>query len=119
MSDSVKEVVAWLGVLGIPSMFAMLKWCISVCASLKKQLTILAKAQQAQMRSQLLSQYHFYMAQEWISEEQMKDWENQYQAYHCLGENGILDSRREDLLKLKSTDKWNNESIVEDFKEVN
>ena len=30
----------------------------------------------------------------------MEDWENQYQAYHSLGENGILDSRRAELLKL-------------------
>ena len=36
----------------------------------------------------------------WISEEHMEDWENQYQAYHSLGENGILDSRRAELLKL-------------------
>ena len=30
----------------------------------------------------------------------MEDWENQYKAYHSLGENGILDSRREQLLQL-------------------
>ena len=30
----------------------------------------------------------------------MEDWENQYKAYHSLGENGILDSRREQLLML-------------------
>ena len=63
---------------------------------------ILAKAQQAQMRSQLLEQYHYYMDGGWISEEHMEDWENQYQAYHSLGENGVLDSRREELLKLTS-----------------
>ena len=45
-------------------------------------------------------QYHFYMDDGWISEEHMEDWENQYQAYHSLGENGILDSRRAELLKL-------------------
>ena len=100
MSDSVKEFVAWLGVLGIPSIFTMTCWCIKSCIHYTKQLKVLAKAQQAQMRSQLLEQYHFYMDDGWISEEHMEDWENQYQAYHSLGENGILDSRREQLLQL-------------------
>lgn len=100
MNESVKEFVAWLGVLGIPSIFTMTVWCIKACAHYTKQLRILAKAQQAQMRSQLLKQYHDYMDAGWITEEHMEDWENQYKAYHSLGENGILDSRREDLLKL-------------------
>ena len=100
MSDSVKEFVAWLGVLGIPSIFTMTCWCIKSCIHYTKQLKVLAKAQQAQMHSQLLDQYHFYMDDGWISEEHMEDWENQYKAYHSLGENGILDSRREQLLQL-------------------
>lgn len=95
-----KEFVTWLGILGIPSIFSMCMWCISSCFHYTKQLKILSKAQQAQMRSQLLEQYHFYMDEGWISEEHMEDWENQYKAYHSLGENGILDSRREQLLQL-------------------
>ena len=66
---------------------------------------VLAKAQQAQMRSQLLEQYHKYMKDGYISEEHMEDWENQYQAYHSLGKNGILDNRRNALLKLPNVPK--------------
>lgn len=106
MCSTVKEVVTWLGILGIPSIFAMTTWCIKRCIQYTKQLKVLAKAQQAQMRSQLLQQYHLYMDAGWVSEEHMEDWENQYQAYHCLGENGVLDSRRADLLKLKSADNF-------------
>lgn len=95
-----KEFVTWLGILGIPSIFSMCVWCIRSCLHYTKQLKILIKAQQAQMRSQLIEQYHQYMDQGYITEEQMEDWENQYQAYHSLGENGILDSRRKDLLRL-------------------
>ena len=105
MSPTFKEFVEWLGILGIPSIFTMTMWCINRCRSYTKQLKVLTKAQQAQMRSQLLEQYHFYMDDGWISEEHMEDWENQYQAYHSLGENGILDSRREDLLKLPNKKK--------------
>lgn len=105
MSSAVKEFVSWLGILGIPSIFTMTVWCIKSCIHYTKQLKVLAKAQQAQMRSQLLQQYHLYMDAGWISEEHMEDWENQYQAYHSLGENGILDSRRETLMKLPSVPK--------------
>ena len=106
MSSALKEFIVWMGMLGIPSIFAMTAWCIKNCIQYTKQLKVLAKAQQAQMRSQLLQQYHLYMDDGWISEEHMEDWENQYQAYHSLGENGVLDSRRADLLKLKSTDNF-------------
>ena len=102
MSSAVAEFVSWLGILGIPSIFTMTVWCIKSCIRYTRQLKVLAKAQQAQMRSQLLEQYHSYIKDGYISEEHMEDWENQYQAYHSLGENGILDSRRETLMKLPS-----------------
>ena len=105
MSSAIIEFITWMGILGIPSIFAMTAWCIKRCVQYTKQLKVLAKAQQAQMRSQLLQQYHLYMDDGYISEEHMEDWENQYQAYHSLGENGILDSRRETLMKLPSVPK--------------
>ena len=102
MGSAVVKFVSWLGILGIPSIFTMTVWCIKSCIRYTRQLKVLAKAQQAQMRSQLLEQYHSYIKDGYISEEHMEDWENQYQAYHSLGENGILDSRRETLMKLPS-----------------
>lgn len=108
MHSVIKEFIAWMGILGIPSIFAMTTWCIKSCIQYTKKLKVLAKAQQAQMRSQLLQQYHLYMDAGWISEEHMEDWENQYQAYHSLDENGVLDSRRADLLKLKSSNNFPN-----------
>ena len=102
MSSAVAEFVSWLGILGIPSIFTMTIWCIKSCIQYTRQLKVLAKAQQAQMRSQLLEQYHSYIKDGYISEEHMEDWENQYQAYHSLDVNGILDSRRETLMKLPS-----------------
>ena len=105
MSSAVVKFVSWLGILGIPSIFTMTVWCIKSCIRYTRQLKVLAKAQQAQMRSQLLEQYHSYIKDGYISEEHMEDWENQYQAYHSLGENGILDNRRNTLLKLPSVPK--------------
>ena len=111
MSSAVVEFVSWLGILGIPSIFTMTVWCIKSCIRYTKQLKVLAKAQQAQMRSQLLQQYHLYMDAGWISEEHMEDWENQYQVYHSLGENGVLDSRRSELLKLESRNNFPNSAL--------
>lgn len=105
MSSAVAEFVSWLGILGIPSIFTMTIWCIKSCIQYTRQLKVLAKAQQAQMRSQLLEQYHSYIKDGYISEEHMEDWENQYQAYHSLGKNGILDNRRNALLKLPNVPK--------------
>ena len=102
MRENFIELISFLSALGIPSIFGMTVWCIKKCTQYTKQLKILAQAQQAQMRSHLLEQYHFYMDSGWISEEHMEDWENQYKAYHSLGENGILDTRREQLLMLPS-----------------
>jgi len=104
VDSSFREFIAWLSVLGIPSIFAMAAWCIKSCIHYTKQFRILEKAQQAQMRSQLLEQYHRYLDAGWISEEHMEDWENQYQAYHSLGENGVLDSRRDVLMKLPTSE---------------
>ena len=111
MSSAVIKFITWMGMLGIPSIFAMTAWCIKRCVQYTKQLKVLAKAQQAQMRSQLLQQYHLYMDAGWISEEHMEDWENQYQAYHSLGENGVLDSRRSELLKLESRNNFPNSAL--------
>lgn len=97
---NIHDVLTWMGILGIPSIFSMTLWCIKTCVKYTKQLKILMKSQQAQMRTKLLEKYHYYIDQGWISEEALEDWENQYKSYHDLGENGILDARRAQLLTL-------------------
>ena len=66
------------------------------------QIKVLMNAQQAQMRSQLLKDYYTYTKRGYVLESELEDWESQYQAYHSLGANGILDSRRDALMKLES-----------------
>lgn len=90
MNGEIKEIIAWLGALGIPTIFAMASWCIKCCVQYTKQLKVLAKAQQAQMRSQLLEQYHFYMDSGWISEEHMEDWEISTRHTTALGRTASL-----------------------------
>ena len=103
--ENLSKIVSIFGIIGIPSIFTIVMWCFSECRKYANQISILMKAQQAQMRNQLLEQYHRYIQQGYISEEEMEDWENQYQAYHSLGKNGVLDSRREKLLSLPNSRK--------------
>lgn len=96
------ELLTWLGVLGIPSIFSIACFCVKACVSHSKKINILMKAQQAQMRTKLLELYHVYEAQGYVTDEQITDWLNQYESYHALGQNGVLDARKEYLLKLPS-----------------
>lgn len=100
MWDSLKSYVDILAVFGIPSIFAMTSWCIRECKKYTKQLKILMKSQQAQMRSQLLKDYITYKTQGYITDLQLQDWENQYQSYHALDANGVMDSKRAEILNL-------------------
>lgn len=96
----IQQVVYIMSLIGIPSIFAVSVSCIRIVHRYTRQIKILMKSQQAQMRSKLLDKYHKHMSEGWISEEALEDWENQYQSYHELGQNGILDARRQNLFSL-------------------
>ena len=75
MSALFVKVVTLLGLFGIPSIFSISMWCFQQCKKFKKHLVILMQAQKAQMRSQLLTQYHEYELNGWVSEDDLEDWE--------------------------------------------
>lgn len=100
MLSILTKMVSILGILGVPSIFVMVSWCMKRVLAESKNMKILMAAQQAQMRSQLLKDYYTYTNRGYIYESELSDWENQYQAYHALGANGIIDNRRERLFKL-------------------
>lgn len=103
MTDQVRNVVSWLGVLGIPSIFAMMVYCLRLCTKYATQIKILHAAQKAQMRSQLLAQYYTIKERGWVWADELDDWMNQYKAYHDLvGENGVLDARSIELTTFTS-----------------
>lgn len=98
MIEEVRIAVAWLGCLGIPSIFAMTMYCIKACRKFTHQLEILHSAQKAQMRSQLLEQYYVIIDRGWVWDTELTEWINQYTAYHELvGNNEILDARKDEL----------------------
>ena len=88
-------ILNFFAILGVPTVFAI------VVAILKK-LQVLMKAQQEQMRGQLLKDFYTYKNRGFVYEYEVKDWELQYQAYHALGKNGIMDKRHEALLTMET-----------------
>ncbi len=89
--------------LGIPTIFGLTSWCVKKCMTFTKDLQILHAAQKAQMRSQLLDQYYKIKDRGFVWSDELDDWMNQYNAYHELvGENGVLDSRKDELTKYPS-----------------
>lgn len=98
-----EKIVNVMSLVGFPTIFTIVLWVINLCFKYAKQINILMKSQQAQMRTKLLELYHEYANRGWITEDELEDWENQYQAYHELGKNGILDARRNFLLSLPNS----------------
>ena len=100
--EKILLVLNFLAVLGVPTIFAVVVALTKKVGKYSSQIKVLMNAQQAQMRSQLLKDYYTYTKRGYVLESELEDWESQYQAYHSLGANGILDSRRDVLMKLES-----------------
>lgn len=101
--DKIKIISEWLQILGMPTIFVLIVWCIKKCVGLTKSIKILHGAQKAQMRSQLLNQYYKIKEQGFVWADELDDWVNQYNAYHELvGNNGVLDCRKEELTRFPS-----------------
>lgn len=98
-----REIVSILGILGIPSIFAMTVWCIRSCSNFFKQLKVLQEAQKAQMRGQLMDRYYIIKDRGFIWEDEVTEWINQWTSYHALkGPNDVLDARKDEILKMNS-----------------
>lgn len=102
---NLRTIVELMAAFGIPPIFTMCVACTKMCVKYTKQIKILMKSQQAQMRTHLLELYDKYIERAWITDDELADWENQYQAYHSLGQNGILDARRQQLFNLPNKKK--------------
>jgi len=100
MSANVKDIVSWLSVLGLPTIVTMTAWCVAKCRKFAQELKILMEAQQKQMARDLTNDYKIYMKQGYIEDDDLRLWEENYQKYHSLGANGIMDKKRERLINL-------------------
>lgn len=102
MTNAVRAIEI-MSLLGIPTLFMMLCGLFKSITKQGEKIKILMDAQQAQMRRDLVKDYYQFKEAGSISQRDLDDWEAQYQAYHALGANGVLDSLRDDLFTLART----------------
>ena len=101
--ESIRNIVNLLALFGVPSLCALAGYFAKACIKFSKKQDTLANAIQKMMRRDLTQDYHKYMNQGYIEDDDLDMWMAAYDAYHSLGNNGVMDSRREDLIKLNST----------------
>lgn len=103
MTEQIRTVVDFLGILGIPTIFAMVVWCTKECVKFANRIDILHAAQKAQMRSQLLEKYYVIKDRGFVWADELDDWVNQHDAYLALvGKNGVLDARKAEIMLMTS-----------------
>ena len=100
--EELRNIVNILALIGVPSLCTCAAFFVRACVKFSHKIDVLMNAQQKQMRRDLTLDYHRYMDQGNIDDDDLDMWEASYQAYHSLGVNGIMDSRRDDLIKLNS-----------------
>ncbi len=100
--DEVRNIVNGMALIGVPSLFACVIWFAKKVTLFGKQMKILMNAQQKQMRRELQMDFHQYMNAGYVSDEDLDMWEASYQAYHALGQNGIMDKYRQKLIDLNA-----------------
>lgn len=100
--EEIRNIVNLLALFGVPSLCACAVYFAKACIKFGKKQDTLANAIQKMMARDLTQDYHGYMSQGFIDDDDLTMWENSYQAYHSLGKNGIMDSRRQDLIELNS-----------------
>lgn len=86
--------------IGIPSFFTICVYFIKVTKNFNKKVEIIMTAVQRQMRRDLLTDFHRFISQGYIEDDDLAEWESRYQSYHDLGKNGIMDSKRKQLMEL-------------------
>lgn len=98
----IRNIASVMALFGVPSLFALASYFVKACVKFSKKIDILMNAQQKQMRRELTMDFHRYMAEGHIDDDDLDMWEQAYQAYHALGKNGIMDNYRQKLIELNT-----------------
>lgn len=64
---------------------------------LDAKLDALTRATQVNMRQSLIHTFEKYWQRQWVTPEERAAWVDTYEAYHCLGANGLIESYRKKL----------------------
>lgn len=95
------QVATFLGILGVPTIFAGTVWCIKACMQFTRALKFISSAIKSEIRYDLIKDFETYSKQEYCSIVEQTEWLNRYESYHNLyGENGVLTNKKEIIEKM-------------------
>ena len=98
---NLKEILTILGMIGVPSLGAIIGWLAKIIRTQKKAQDALKKGVQAILRSQMITNYNRWYVEKGYAPIWAKDnFENLWIQYEALGENGVMKKIHDEFMSL-------------------
>ena len=99
--ETVRNILSFLGLVGVPSLGAIIGWLAKTIRTQKKAQDALKKGVQAILRSQMITNYNRWYVEKGYAPIWAKDnFENLWIQYEALGENGVMKKIHDEFVSL-------------------
>ena len=99
--ETVRNILSFLGLVGVPSLGAIIGWLAKTIRTQKKAQDALKKGVQAILRSQMITNYNRWYVEKGYARIWVKDnFENLWIQYEALGENGVMKKIHDEFMSL-------------------
>ena len=99
--ETVRNILSFLGLVGVPSLGAIIGWLAKTIRTQKKAQDALKKGVQAILRSQMITNYNrWYVEREYAPIWVKDNFENLWIQYEALGENGVMKKIHDEFMSL-------------------
>ena len=98
---TIRDFLSLLGLIGVPSLGAIIGWLAKTIRTQKKAQDALKKGVQAILRSQMITNYNRWYVEKGYAPIWVKDnFENLWIQYETLGENGVMKKIHDEFVSL-------------------
>ena len=99
--ETARNILSFLGLVGVPSLGAIIGWLAKTIRTQKKAQDALKKGVQAILRSQMITNYNKWYVEKGYAPIWVKDnFENLWIQYEALGENGVMKKIHDEFMSL-------------------
>lgn len=99
--ETARNILSFLGLVGVPSLGAIIGWLAKIIRTQKKAQDALKKGVQAILRSQMITNYNRWYVEKGYAPIWAKDnFENLWIQYETLGENGVMKRIHDEFVSL-------------------
>ena len=99
--ETARNILSFLGIVGVPSLGAIIGWLAKTIRTQKKAQDALKKGVQAILRSQMITNYNRWYVEKGYAPIWAKDnFENLWIQYEALGENGVMKRIHDEFMSL-------------------